>query len=59
MRLIERLIYLQKLLNMNDSEFYRFCELMNYKGVITTTDIVESGIRDGSVRKVNFDVLED
>lgn len=59
MRLIERLIYLQKLLNMNDSEFYWFCELMNYKGVITTNDIVESGIRDGSVRKVTFDVLED
>lgn len=40
-----KLRYLQEQLNMNDSEFYWFLKMLNYKGIITTTDIVEQRIK--------------
>lgn len=40
-----KLQYLQKQLNMTDSEFYWFLKLMNHKGIITTTDIVNNRIK--------------
>lgn len=40
-----KLEYLQKQLNMTDSEFYWFLKMMNHKGIITTTDIVNNQIK--------------
>lgn len=40
-----KLMWLQKQLNMTDSEFYWFLCLLNQKGIITTTDIVNNQIK--------------
>ena len=40
-----KLMCLQKRLNMCDSEFYWFLELVNRKGIITATDIINNQIR--------------
>jgi len=40
-----KLMYLQKQLNMTDSEFYWFLKLVNYKGIISTTDIINNEIK--------------
>lgn len=40
-----KLMYLQKQLNMTDSEFYWFLKLVNHKGIITTTDIINNDIK--------------
>lgn len=40
-----RLRYLQKRLNMIDSEFYWLLKLINHKRIITTTDIVNNKIK--------------
>ena len=40
-----KLKYLQKQLNMTDVEFYWFLKMMNHKGIITTTDIINNKIK--------------
>ena len=40
-----KLKYLQKQLNMTDSEFYWFLKLVNHKGIISTTDIINNEIK--------------
>lgn len=46
-----KLGYLQKRLNMTDSEFYWILKLMNRKGIITTTDIINNKIKyKGGIR---------
>lgn len=40
-----KLMYLQKQLNMTDSEFYWFLKLINHKGIITTTDIIDNEVK--------------
>lgn len=40
-----KLMYLQKQLNMTDSEFYWFLKLVNHKGIISTTDIINNEIK--------------
>lgn len=40
-----KLRYLQKQLNMSDSEFYWFLKLINSNEIITTTDIINNKIK--------------
>ena len=40
-----KLMCLQKQLNMTDSEFYCFLYLLNHKGIITATDIINNEIK--------------
>lgn len=44
-----RLRHLQKQLNMTDSEFYWFLKMINHKGIITTTDIINNKIKYGEI----------
>lgn len=37
---------LQEKLNMTDSEFYWFLKLINHRGIITTTDIINNEIKN-------------
>lgn len=40
-----KLKYIQKQLSMTNSEFYWFLKLINHRGIITTTDIINNGIK--------------
>lgn len=40
-----KLRYLQKQLNMTDSEFYWFLKLINHKRILTITDIINNKIK--------------
>lgn len=44
-----KLIYLQEKLNMTDSDFYWFLYLLNQKGIITITDIINNETKNKEV----------